>query len=85
MKFLLNYFIYVIIFLEFGNKELLVWLSLFFKVSKKALSFLSKMFILDLRKRVSVIDVFSYLYFNKYYDLDDEFICVFIFNFDFEK
>lgn len=85
MKFLLNYFIYVIIFLEFGNKELLVWLFLFFKVSKKALSFLSKMFILDLRKRVSVIDVFSYLYFNKYYDLDDEFICVFIFNFDFEK
>lgn len=85
MKFLLNYFIYVIIFLEFGNKELLVWLFLFFKVSKKALSFLSKMFILDLRKRVLVIDVFSYLYFNKYYDLDDEFICVFIFNFDFEK
>lgn len=85
MKFLLNYFIYVIIFLEFGNKELLVWLFLFFKVSKKVLSFLSKMFILDLRKRVSVIDVFSYLYFNKYYDLDDEFICVFIFNFDFEK
>ena len=71
--------------LELGDKEPLAWSSLFPKASKKALSLLSKMLILDPRKRVSVTDALSHPYLNKYHDPDDEPICVPTFNFDFEK
>lgn len=84
-KFPLNYFIHAIIIQELGNKEPLAWSSLFPKASKKALSLLSKMLILDPRKRVSVTDALSHPYLNKYHDPDDEPICVPTFNFDFEK
>lgn len=84
-KFPLNYFIHANIIPELGNKEPLAWSSLFPKASKKALSLLSKMLILDPRKRVSVTDALSHPYLNKYHDPDDEPICVPTFNFDFEK
>lgn len=71
--------------IQLGNKEPLAWSSLFPKASKKALSLLSKMLILDPRKRVSVTDALSHPYLNKYHDPDDEPICVPTFNFDFEK
>ena len=55
------------------------------KAPRKALDLLTKMLVINPRKRITVEQALKHPYLNKYHDPDDEPICIPSFNFDFEK
>ena len=87
-------------FLEKVNNILMTFLSVFAalgiqsprplkevypKAPRKALDLLTKMLVINPRKRITVEQALKHPYLNKYHDPDDEPICIPSFNFDFEK
>ena len=87
-------------FLRMVNNILMIFLSVFAALGiqsprplkevypeapRKALELLTKMLVINPRKRITVEQALKHPYLNKYHDPDDEPICIPSFNFDFEK
>lgn len=71
---------------RFLKKEFVFLDKFYFKdnLYLDVLDLLGRMLKMDLRERILVGDVLVYKYLEKYYDVEDEFICFLLFEFDFE-